>query len=231
MNTFKNWSKSSYWIYFTGAIILIWLSLSISQINFDNIFTLIGALFGFLSVVLIVNRNNSAGYIGIVSALIYMFVSWRLGNYSDTILNFLFIVFLNLPLIFNKNYKNNNISISINDNPHTKIILVFTFVIIYSLLFGMEVMIFNAPRPIFSVLAATLGIVASISTSVFVLKESFFIWSVQNLFQVLLFSVTYYQTRDGAALIMLITYIFYTINASTAFFNGKWFKKKTCFNQ
>ena len=225
MNTFKNWSKSSYWIYFVGAVILILLTISINVMNAYTIITLIGALFGFLSVVLIVNRNNSAGYIGMVSALIYMCVSWRLGNYSDTVLNFLFIVFLNLPLIFNKNYKNNNVSVSIKDNPYTKIILVFIFGTIYILLFGIEVMIFNAPRPIFSVLAATLGIVASISTSVFVLKESFVIWGAQNIFQVVLFSVTYYQTQDGTALILLITYILYTINASTAFFNGKWFKK------
>lgn len=225
MNTFKNWSSSSYWIYSIGAIILIILSLTTSAITAYSILSLIGALFGFLSVVLIVNKNRSAGYVGMVSAIIYMFVSWSLGNYSDTLLNLLFIVFLNLPLILNKKYSDKVESTSISGNKNIKEILVLLFIAIYLSLFTVEVLIFNAPRPIFSVLAATLGIVASIATSFFVLKESFVIWSTQNIFQVILWGITLYQTGSGVALLMMVTYIMYTINASTAFFNGKWFDK------
>ncbi len=221
MNTFKNWSSSSYWIYFLGAPILIILSLH--TITPISIISLIGALSGFLSVVLIVNKNRSAGYIGMVSAVIYMFISWRLGNYSDTLLNMLFIMFLNLPLILNKQYSDKVSPKSIKDNPQIEVILLACFIIIYMTLFTIEVQVFHAPRPTFSVLAATLGIVASIATSFFVLKESFFIWGTQNLFQIILFSITYYQTKDSTALLMLVTYVLYTINASTAFFNGKWF--------
>lgn len=225
MNTFKNLSKSSYYIYSIGAIILTILSLTTSAITAYNLLSLIGALFGFLSVVLIVNKNRSAGYVGMVSAIIYMFVSWSLGNYSDTLLNILFIVFLNLPLILNKKYSDKVESTSIRGNKDIKGILVLLFIAIYLSLFTIEVLIFNAPRPIFSVLAATLGIVASIATSFFILKESFFIWGTQNIFQVILWGITLYQTGSGVALLMMVTYIMYTINASTAFFNGKWFAK------
>lgn len=225
MDTFKNWSKSSYYIYIIGAVILTILSLTTSAITAYSILSLIGALFGFLSVVLIVNKNRSAGYVGMVSAIIYMFVSWSLGNYSDTLLNMLFIVFLNLPLIFNKQYNDRVAPKSIKDNPKIELILLFLFIIIYSALFSTEVLVFHAPRPIFSVLAATLGIVASIATSFFVIKESFVIWGAQNIFQTLLWGITLYQTGSGVALLMMVTYILYTINASTAFFNGKWFAK------
>lgn len=221
MNTFKNWSSSSYWIYFLGAPLLVILSLH--TITTISIISLIGALSGLLSVVLIVNKNRSAGYIGMISAVIYMFISWRLGNYSDTLLNILFIMFLNLPLILNKQYSDKVSPKSIKDNPQIEVILLACFIIIYMTLFTLEVQVFHAPRPTFSVLAATLGIVASIATSFFVLKESFFIWGIQNIFQLILFSITYYQTKDSTALLMLVTYILYTINASTAFFNGKWF--------
>lgn len=221
MNTFRNWSSSSYWIYFLGALILIILSLN--TITTISIISLIGALSGFLSVVLIVNKNRSAGYIGMISAVIYMFISWRLGNYSDTLLNILFIIFLNLPLILNKQYSDKVSPKSIKDNPKIEAILLVCFIVIYITLFTIEAQVFHAPRPIFSVLAATLGIVASMATSFFVLKESFFIWGIQNIFQVILFSITYYQTKDSTALLMLVTYVLYTINASTAFFNGKWF--------
>ena len=225
MNTFKNWSKSSYYIYSIGAIILTILSLTTSTITVYSVLSLIGALFGFLSVVLIVNKNRSAGYVGMVSAIIYMFVSWSLGNYSDTLLNILFIAFLNLPLILNKKYSDKVESTSIRGNKDIKEILVLLFIAIYLSLFTIEVLIFNAPRPTFSVLAATLGIVASIATSFFVLKESFVIWGAQNIFQTVLWGITLYQTGSGVALLMMATYIMYTINASTAFFNGKWFDK------
>ena len=225
MNTFKNWSKSSYYIYSIGAIVLTILSLTTSAITVYSVLSLIGALFGFLSVVLIVNKNRSAGYVGMVSAIIYMFVSWSLGNYSDTLLNILFIVFLNIPLILNKKYSDKVESTSIRGNKDIKEILVLLFIAIYLSLFTVEVLIFNAPRPIFSVLAATLGIVASIATSFFVLKESFVIWGAQNIFQTVLWGITLYQTGSGVALLMMATYIMYTINASTAFFNGKWFDK------
>lgn len=225
MNTFKNWSKSSYYIYSVGAIMLTILSLVTSAITVYSILSLIGALFGFLSVVLIVNKNRSAGYVGMVSAIIYMFVSWSLGNYSDTLLNILFIVFLNLPLILNKKYSDKVESTSVKGDKKIKVILTSLFIVTYIALFNVEVFIFNAPRPIFSVLAATLGIVASISTSFFVLKESFVIWGAQNIFQVVLWGITLYQTGSGVALLMMVTYALYTLNASTAFFNGKWFAK------
>lgn len=136
MNTFKNWARSSYWIYFLGALILIMLSLH--TITAISIISLIGALSGFLSVVLIVNKNRSAGYVGMISAVIYMFISWRLGNYSDTLLNILFIVFLNLPLILNKKYSDKVESTSIRGNKDLKEILVLLFIAIYLSLFTME---------------------------------------------------------------------------------------------
>lgn len=225
MNTFKNWSKSSYWIYFVGALIIASISLSVNKLTLLNSISLAGALAGFLSVVLIVNKNRSAGYVGMLSAVIYMFISWHLGNYSDTLLNVLFIMFLNIPLIRNKNYSEESKPNSIKDNPEYEVYLIAIFIGIFIALYAIEVLHFKAPRPFFSVLAASLGITASIATSFFVLKESFFIWGTQNIFQVLLWGITLYQTGSGVALLMMVTYIMYTINASTAFFNGKWFDK------
>lgn len=223
MNTFKNWSKSSYWIYFIGAFIIASISLSVNKLTTLNIISLVGALAGFLSVVLIVNKNRSAGYVGMLNAVIYMFISWHLRNYSDTLLNILFILFLNIPLIRNKNYSESSKPRSLKDNPEYEIYLIAIFMGLFIILYAIEVIHFKAPRPFFSVLAASLGITASIATSFFVLRESFILWGLQNIFQVVLWGITYYQTNSGIALLMLVTYTLYTINASTAFFNGKWY--------
>lgn len=219
---FSNWSKSSYYTYLFGLLSISALSI----LAHVTIIGLIGAIFGFTSVVLIVNKKKQAGYVGMVSAVIYAVVSYGLGNYSDALLNVLFILFLNIPLILNRNYQNDKKPKTIKGNYGLLAELLILWITIFITLFITEVDVFSAPRPFWSVLAASFGIIASISTSFFMLKESFWIWTIQNILQVLLFGITLYQTKSGIALLMMVTYIFYTINATTAFFNGKWYEKQ-----
>lgn len=87
----------------------------------------------------------------------------------------------------------------------------------------MEVYITHTPRSFWSPLASTLGIVASISTSYMRVKQGFFIWTLQNVLQVILWSITAYV--GDASWVMAVTYLFYTLNAGSSFFNGKWFNK------
>lgn len=222
---FKNWNKSSYLIYILGVIIITALTYLISPISLGLFVSWVGAMAGFLSVVLIVNIKKQAGYVGIVSALIYLFISLNLKNYSDSILNALFIIFLNLPLIINKKYKQGMKPNSIKDNKTYVYLLGVIFIVIYSLLLFIELKL-GAPRPYISVLAGSLGIFASIMTSIFRLKEAFYVWDIQNIFQVILWSITFTQTKDNVSLILAVTYLFYTINASSVFFTNQWGFKK-----
>ena len=223
---FKNWSTSSKIVFPIGVmVILLSTILTTDNLGAMSIFGIVGAVFGFLSVVLIVNKNKYAGHAGTVSALVYMVVSWVSGNFSDSILNVLFMVFLNLPLIFNKNYTENREPNSLKGNKFVIESLIAVGVIVFFGLYIFETAVMHAPRPEWSVMAATLGIVASVATSIFVVKESFFIWTTQNILQIALWTITYNQTHSGLAFTMLVTYIMYTINASTSFFNGKWYVK------
>lgn len=225
---FKNWSTSSKIVFPIGVIaILLSTILTTANLGTMSLLGIVGAVFGFLSVVLIVNKNKNAGYAGAISALVYMVVSWVSGNFSDSILNVLFLVFLNLPLIFNKDYTENKEPNSLKGNKFVIGLLIAVGVIVFSWLYILETVVMHAPRPEWSVTAATLGIVASVATSIFVVKEALFIWSIQNILQVALWAITYNQTHSGLAFTMLVTYIMYTINASTSFFNGKWYVKTT----
>lgn len=219
---FKNWSTSSKIVFPIGVIaILLSTILTTANLGYMSILGIVGAVFGFLSVVLIVNKNRYAGYAGTVSALVYMVVSWVSGNFSDSILNVLFLVFLNLPLIFNKNYTENNKTKSLKGNKFAVESLIAVGVIVFFGLYIFETAVMHAPRPEWSVTAATLGIVASVATSIFVVKESAYIWVIQNILQVGLWSLTYYQTNSDIALTMVVTYILYTVN-SMCFFTEKW---------
>lgn len=223
---FKNWSMSSKIVFPIGVLAIVLSTvLNTANLGVMSLVGIVGAVFGFLSVVLIVNKNKYAGYAGTVSALVYMVVSWVSGNFSDSILNVLFLVFLNLPLIFNKNYTENKEPKSLKGDKFVIESLIAVGVIVFLGLYIFETAVMHAPRPEWSVTAATLGIVASVATSIFVVKESFFIWTIQNILQVALWAITYNQTHSGLAFTMLVTYIMYTINASTSFFNGKWYVK------
>lgn len=219
---FKNWSTSSKIVFPIGVIaILLSTLLTTTSLGAMSLLGIIGAVFGFLSVVLIVNKNRYAGYAGTVSAIVYMIVSWVSGNFSDSILNVLFLIFLNLPLIFNKNYTENKEPNSLKGNKFIVESLIAIGVIVFFGLYVFETSVMHAPRPEWSVTAATLGIVASVATSIFVVKESAYIWIVQNILQVGLWGATYYQTNSDIALTMVVTYILYTVN-SMCFFTKKW---------
>ena len=56
------------------------------------------------------------------------------------------------------------------------------------------------------------------------IKQSFIIWSAQNVLQVILWSITAYM--GDATWVMAVTYTYYTMNAASSFFNGKWFTNK-----
>lgn len=216
----KNISRSSQIIGALGLITILVMSLA-SGIDYLSIITLVGGLTGFASVVLIVNRSWWAGAMGIISAVSYIYVALFAQNPSDAILNVLFLLALDLPIVFNKDWQEDTAPKSITGKQG--LILFAIFVVAFLGLHFMEAYILNTPRAIWSPLAASLGITASVSTSFMRVKQSFIIWTAQNVLQVILWSITAYV--GDATWTMAIVYMFYTLNAGSSFFNGKWFTK------
>ena len=216
----NNISRSSQIIGALGLITIMVMSLA-SGIDYLSIITLIGGLTGFASVVLIVNRSWWAGAMGIISAVSYIYVALVAGNPSDAVLNVLFLLVLDLPIVFNRDWQEDTAPKSITGKQF--LILFAIFVIAFMGLHFMEADILNTSRSVWSPLAASLGITASVSTSFMRVKQSFIIWTAQNVLQVILWSITAYV--GDATWTMAIVYIFYTLNAGSSFFNGKWFTK------
>lgn len=217
----KNISKSSRIIGALGLVTILATSLASFTTPLDAI-TLVGGILGFLSVVLIVNRGWSAGIIGLVSAILYIIVAVIAKNPSDAILNLVFIIVLDVPIIFGKDWQNDTAPKSITGK---QLLALFAVLVISFLgLHFMESYLLGAPRAIWSPLAASLGITASVATSFMRVKQSFIIWTAQNVLQVVLWSIT--ASMGDATWVMAVTYIFYTLNAGSSFFNGKWFAKK-----
>lgn len=217
----KNISRSSQIIGAIGLITILVMSLA-SGVDYLSIITLVGGLTGFASVVLIVNRSWWAGAMGIISAVSYIYVALVAQNPSDAILNVLFLLVLDLPIVFNKDWQEDTAPKSITGKQG--LVLFVVLVVAFLGLHFMEVYLTHSPRAFWSPLAASLGITASVATSFMRVKQSFIIWTAQNVLQVILWSITAYV--GDATWTMAIVYMFYTMNALSSFTNGKWFAKK-----
>lgn len=218
---FTDFTTSSKWIGTLGAIAILAVSLA-SGVTYLSALTLLGGLLGFLSVIQIVNRNWWAGITGTLSAFIYIAIAIIAKNPSDAILNVVFLVALDIPIILNREWQHDAEPHSITGKQG--LVLFSIFVVAFLGLHFMEVYLTHTPRAIWSPLAATLGIVAAVSTGYMRVKQGFFIWSAQNVLQVVLWSIT--ASMGDATWVMAVTYLFYTLNAGSSFFNGKWFAKK-----
>ena len=178
---FKDWQKMNRIIYIFGSTFILVSNLLGGQLSLLSLITLVGTLLGFLSVALIVNQKKQAGIVGLLSAICYIVVSFVAKNPSDMILNLCFILFLDLPIIFDSSWNSNLKPVSIKENHK---VLDNTFKL------WLVVFVLHSPRPFWSPLAGSLGIAASYLT-VRKVRESFVFWALQNLIQVVLWSITF----------------------------------------
>lgn len=218
---FTDFTTSSKWIGTLGAIAILAVSLA-SGVTYLSALTLLGGLLGFLSVIQIVNRNWWAGITGTLSAFIYIAIAIIAKNPSDAILNVVFLAALDIPIILNREWQHDAEPHSITGKQG--LVLFVVLVVAFLGLHFMEVYLTHSPRAFWSPLAASLGITASVATSFMRVKQSFIIWTAQNVLQVILWSITAYV--GDATWTMAIVYMFYTMNALSSFTNGKWFAKK-----
>lgn len=221
---FKHWQKLNRNIYIAGSIFILASNLLGSKLTLLSLITLIGTLLGFLSVALIVNKKSEAGLVGLISSISYIIVSFFAHNPSDMVLNLCFILFLDIPIICNSSWNSNLKPVSIKENHKVLDNTFKLWLIVFVLLFSMEKFLLHSPRPFWSPLAGSLGIAASYLT-VRKVRESFVFWALQNLIQVVLWSITFLS--GDAPITIAITYLFYLLNAGTSFFDDKWFGKIT----
>lgn len=216
----KNITTSSKIIGLLGMLAILYTNLATDNINLLTLATLLGGLLGFASVILIVNRNWWAGLTGLLSAILYIFIAIMGQNPSDAILNVFFVIALDIPIIFNKEWQTDTEPNSITLKQ--SLVLLSVFIFMFLGMYYVESAVLHTPRALWSPLASALGITAAISTSFMRVKQGFYIWSLQNVLQVLLWSLTAYA--GDASWGMAVVYVFYTLNAASSFFNGKWFK-------
>ncbi|MBT9670607.1 nicotinamide mononucleotide transporter [Secundilactobacillus kimchicus] len=228
----KGWSKNSYRLLLFGLAVILITTLA-SPINFDSIMTMLAGMLGFTCTISITNGKPLNGALGLLSALIYIYVAFISKNYNDMLLQTTYIMLLDLPVLLNplwaKNVEAHIKSLTVKGNSKKTAIhwglVALAFAIIFALLMLWETNFTDSPRPLIDSLAATIGITGAILTTLR-FKDTYFFWTAQGLFSITLWGITAYQ--GGANWVLFLTYICYLANDMVSFFDKgtPWFHTK-----
>lgn len=216
----KGWTRQSYILLLLGLAIILGTTL-VGPITPLAIVTMLAGMLGFTCTISITNTKPLNGVFGLVSALIYIFVAYAAKNYADMLLQAVYIVLLDIPVLLMPGWAKNVDSRvrQIKDTEHPYRIWMLTalfFGLVLIALYGFESNFTDSPRPLIDALAATIGITGALLTTLR-FSDTYYFWLGQGLFSVTLWGITALQ--GGANWVLFITYLLYLSNDFIALFD------------
>jgi nicotinamide mononucleotide transporter len=97
----KGWSTRSYFLLILGLGLIVGMTIGGGQFNAVTIATLFAGVLGFTCTLSITNAKPLNGVLGLVSALIYIFVAIQAKNFNDVLLQTVYIITLDLTRLIN----------------------------------------------------------------------------------------------------------------------------------
>ena len=213
INQMRGWSFKTYLLLMLGIGIIIGTTVA-SPIDQISLLTMIAAILGFTCTLAITNARQINGILGLISAAIYIIVSVYAQNYANVILQGVYIVILDLPVLLLPSW-----SIGTEKHIHgltlTKWLLtIIFFAVVLVLLYLLDTKIFTSPRPLIDATAGAIGITGSLLCTLH-FREQYYFWTIQGVLSIILWGVTAFQ--GDANLTLFLTYILYLINDLLAF--------------
>lgn len=222
----KGWSFPSYMLLMFGLGAIIGMTAA-SGINGISILTLLAGTLGFTCTISITNAKPLNGIFGLISALIYITVAIHAKNFNDVLLQTVYILLLDLPVLLMPSWaKNVEEKVRfLHEGGKGKrnwlLTLVF-FVVVALVLYYSDTHWFISPRPVVDSVAAAIGITGAMLTTLR-FSESYYFWIAQGLSSVVLWGIT---AASGAVnWVLFVTYLLYLSNDAVALFDKKisWF--------
>ncbi|MBL3529950.1 nicotinamide mononucleotide transporter [Companilactobacillus zhachilii] len=225
----KHWSFRSYMLlmFGLGAITASTVSHAITPIA---IWTWLAAVLGFTCTIAITNAKPLNGVLGLVSALIYIFVAINAKNFSDVVLQLSYIVLLDIPVLISpqwaKDAEKHIHGLTAMKWFNTAVF----FFVSWGLLYLMDTRVFISPRPITDSVAAAIGFTGALLCTLR-FREQYYFWTAQGIMSIVLWGIT--ATQGDASPVMFLTYIMYFMNDMIAFFDSHihWFHKDASENR
>lgn len=223
----KGWSIRSYFLLILGVGLIVGMTIGGGQFNTVTIATLFAGVLGFTCTLSITNAKPLNGVLGLVSALIYIFVAIQAKNFNDVLLQTIYIITLDLPVLLMPSWaKDVDKKVRFLHEKGKGLrnwgFTILFFVVVLAVLYYSDTHWFISPRPWIDSIAATIGITGSLLTTLR-FSESYFMWTIQGIMSVILWGVTAFQ--GDANWVLFVTYLLYLSNDMIAFFDKdiSWF--------
>lgn len=223
----KGWSTRSYFLLILGVGLIVGMTIGGGQFNTVTIATLFAGVLGFTCTLSITNAKPLNGVLGLVSALIYIFVAIQAKNFNDVLLQTVYIITLDLPVLLMPSWakdvdKKVRFLHEKGKGLRNWVLTILFFVVVLAVLYYSDTHWFISPRPWVDSIAATIGITGSLLTTLR-FSESYLMWTIQGIMSVILWGVTAFQ--GDANWVLFVTYLLYLSNDMIAFFDKdiSWF--------
>lgn len=223
----KGWSTRSYFLLILGVGLIVGMTIGGGQFNTVTIATLFAGVLGFTCTLSITNAKPLNGVLGLVSALIYIFVAIQAKNFNDVLLQTIYIITLDLPVLLMPSWaKDVDKKVRFLHEKGKGLrnwgFTILFFVVVLAVLYYSDTHWFISPRPWIDSIAATIGITGALLTTLR-FSESYYCWTIQGVMSVILWGVTAFQ--GDANWVLFVTYLLYLSNDMIAFFDKdiSWF--------
>ena len=223
----KGWSTHSYMLLLLGIGLIVGMTVGGGKFNSVTIATLFAGVLGFTCTLSITNAKPLNGVLGLVSALIYIFVAITAKNFNDVLLQTVYILTLDLPVLLMPSWaKDVDKKVRFLHEKGHGIrnwgLTILFFIVVLALTYYSDTHWFISPRPWIDSIAATIGITGSLLTTLR-FSESYLMWFIQGIMSVCLWGIT--AVQGDANFVLFVTYILYLSNDLIAFFDKdiSWF--------
>lgn len=215
---FSGWTKPSRYLWIIGLIIQVLIGFS-SGFTYLTLTSTLAGIIGFTTTVAITNGKTINGLTGLISALLLIFVAHVTGNYSDMLMQFGYIVLLDIPIIF---------SVSWGDFKPRKSTLkdwvgfIIILLVFFGILYALDIYL-HSPQAFLDAFSASIGFTGAV-LCVRRFSAQYYFWTFQGIFSVALWLQT--AMNGHAVWVLMITYLLYLANDLTAFLASPWFGKR-----
>ena len=213
INQIRGWSFKTYLLLMLGIGIIIGTTVA-SPIDQISLLTMVAAILGFTCTLAITNARQINGILGLISATIYIIVSVYAQNYANVILQGVYIVILDLPVLLLPSWSKDTEKHIHGLTLIKWLLTIIFFAMVLVLLYLLDTKLFTSPRPLIDATAGAIGITGSLLCMLH-FREQYYFWTIQGILSIILWGVTAFQ--GDANLTLFLTYILYLTNDLLAF--------------
>ncbi|MGV0167854.1 nicotinamide riboside transporter PnuC [Furfurilactobacillus sp. WILCCON 0119] len=216
------WHTASYWLFgfSLGAQVMTLVS---NPFGLVNLITFIGTTLGVLCILAINQAKSVNGFLGVLSALCFVYVGFAAKNYLSIAEQLVYMATLDLPVLLSPSWNKNMVSKIRSFTWRSTSVAIIATIITYGLSGFLIGALTNDPRPWIDAISFSISACAGVICFLR-FKQQYIWWVASGLAQMVLWAVSFRQ--GDATLAMFVNSSVYLLNDFLAFTISPWYNKQ-----